>query len=460
MPQPPLKVDQIQIEPGAVDGPRFIQRASDGSLQFIDPLVPAGLTLTQLTGLKAIAGVLIAGNGPGASFPTIGQCLDNVPDTSSPSHPWVILIMPGNYAETVNIVRDGVTLIGLGGVNILPLVSVPNAPGAYHTVVVQAALGTIPTQVVFRDINFVNIHDNFACVRIVGGLNSTVGLNGILFDNCTFAATAAGGNREIWATAVNDIVVTGGNMGAAGTANLARTVFENVSRVQVERVTDINNLYFTLNPNNDQPQGLGVGVPYGYTVKSCPGLGRLAASSGGAVQGVSFVYTAAIPLTAAVDVTALLHLDSLTLTTNQDGLGAPNLTLYGNSPGGTITAIATNCAFNQVTCDEDTYSNGVNLTAKHCEFFSTPVTSPASNIGGTRLTSGDIPVNFSNQSSLDVTLPYNFKGGNYHVFMTILTPGAGGLPWITGQSASGFTINFSASVSLQMRWLADEAFDE
>ena len=172
MAQDPMLVDQLQIEPGAA-GTRLIRRAADGSIEFLDAVVTGGITLQQLAGLQSVGGVLVVGkSGAGAEFSTIQAAADAVPVTAGPLEPYVILIGPGVYNETVNLVRDWVFLVGLGGAVLEPAEPVPNGPGAYHTVVIQEDLGTIPKHIVLRNLTIRNYHNSFACVRVFGGAGS------------------------------------------------------------------------------------------------------------------------------------------------------------------------------------------------------------------------------------------------------------------------------------------------
>jgi hypothetical protein len=217
MAQNPFKVDQLQIEPGA-SGTRLINKATDGSLQFLDAVITGGLTLKQLAGLRNVANVLIVGlSGAGAAYTTIQSALDAVPSTSSALNPYFVLVGPGVYSETINIVRDGVTIIGFGAViNAEELVA--DGPGAYHTVVMQASLGTIPRSATLINLEIGNIHQNYACLRIVGASGSNVGRSGIRLQNCCFKATSATGNKPIWATSANFITLEGGSMACHASA--------------------------------------------------------------------------------------------------------------------------------------------------------------------------------------------------------------------------------------------------
>ena len=131
MPQDPLLVDQISIDPSQA-GTRLISASVGGQLQFEDPNTGGPLTLSQFSGIGTIAGVRVVGqSGSGAQYTSIQQAHDAIPSTSSITNPWLILVMPGVYTENVVIYRDGVFLTGLGGVTIESLLeATPDAPGA------------------------------------------------------------------------------------------------------------------------------------------------------------------------------------------------------------------------------------------------------------------------------------------------------------------------------------------
>lgn len=207
MPQDPFKVDQLQIEPGST-GTRKVRRASDGSLEFVDPNITAGVTLKKLAGLKNIANMLVVGlSGIGVSYTTIQEALDAIPTNSSELNPYTVVVCPGVYAETVTIVRDGVTLLGLGDATIHPEVTTPNAEGADHTVIVQAGDGTIPKAVRLLNIRLVNVHDGYAALHINGN-DADVGITGVVLRDCVLDASesdevlpfsATNGNQlELW----------------------------------------------------------------------------------------------------------------------------------------------------------------------------------------------------------------------------------------------------------------------
>jgi hypothetical protein len=265
MAQNPFKVDQLQIEPGSA-GTRLINRAVDGSLQFKDAVITGGLTLKQLAGLRNMANVLVVGkSGAGAAYTTLQSALDAIPAGASTLNPYFVLLGPGVYSESINIVRDGVTIIGFGAViNAAELVA--DGPAAYHTIVVQTALGTTPQQVNLVNLEIGNIHQNFACVRVAGGAASNVGLYGINLVNCTLKASSALGNRPIWATSANHIIMDGGRMECGSSAiciveECASFLLKGVSRAPAMQL------------DWDNTGTLPSASPESYTLSGCTDLG-------------------------------------------------------------------------------------------------------------------------------------------------------------------------------------------
>ena len=266
MAQAPWKIDQLQIEPGAT-GTRLINRATDGSLQFTDPFVTGGITLAQLAGLKSMANVLMVGkSGAGAGFSTIQSALDTIPASSGPGNPYFVFVGPGVYQETVNIVRDGVFIFGFGAILQSLAEATPDGPGAYHTMVIQAALGTIPRLVEVYNLAITNAHTNYACVRIVGGAASEVGRYGILFQDCQLDATGSG--RPVWATSANYVRVKGGGM--SGCNPLALAFADNCAEFILDGVADV--------PNVEADYDTTGAVPFvtssAYRFNACGNLGR------------------------------------------------------------------------------------------------------------------------------------------------------------------------------------------
>lgn len=158
MAQSPLLVDAVQIEPGS-SGTRTISRdATAGALKLIDPLLPSGVLLSQLVGIRNITGIFVVGRaGDGAAYTSVQDALDAVPNTSTSLLPSLILIGPGVYQENLIIEKDGVALVGLGHVQILN-------DGAFDTVTVQASQDVTPQWTVLKDLEIKNTSNAKSCV--------------------------------------------------------------------------------------------------------------------------------------------------------------------------------------------------------------------------------------------------------------------------------------------------------
>jgi hypothetical protein len=165
MPQNPTLADQLQIEPGTTTyGTRLIDRdPTDGGLRFADPNVTAALK--DLVGTRNITGLFLVGRaGAGSPYTTIQDALDAVPDNSSALVPSLVLLSAGVYTENVVIEKDGVYLVGLGGVTITNAV-------ADATVTIQEAPTSVPNGAVLRNLTVVNTDDAQACVFVNGANN-------------------------------------------------------------------------------------------------------------------------------------------------------------------------------------------------------------------------------------------------------------------------------------------------
>ena len=141
MPQPPFLVDAVQIEPGSGDTLTISRDSTDGALKFVDAVLTGGALLPSLVGLRNITGVFIVGRaGDGAVYTSVQDALDAVPASSSAAAPSLILVMPGVYVENLTIERDGVYLVGLGGVTL-------RNTGANDTVEISASQDATPLAV-------------------------------------------------------------------------------------------------------------------------------------------------------------------------------------------------------------------------------------------------------------------------------------------------------------------------
>jgi len=126
MGQPPFRSDSFRIENAdAPPGDREVYANElTGSLMLKDPFNPTGVSLSALSGLsQAQNTIIVSPNGTGGSVgpsgqtvSTIQQGLDAVPTSSNKDNPWLVLVAPGLYVEDLYVVKDGVTLCGLGRV--------------------------------------------------------------------------------------------------------------------------------------------------------------------------------------------------------------------------------------------------------------------------------------------------------------------------------------------------------
>jgi hypothetical protein len=265
MAQDPFLIDQLDIEPSEAGTRRISRDAGTGGLAFQDAVVTTPITLASLAGLRNIANVLIVGkSGAGAQYTTVQSALDVVPSAASAANPYLVLVLPGVYDETINIVRDGVQLVGLGKPTLRSaLEATPDAPGNDHTVIVSAQLGTIPLATLIQGFTITNAHTNKACIRILGGAGSTVGSTGITIRDCDLHANSAVGNRTLWATALNSVLVYGGEW--SGANNLDLLLVQEVYGFLVKGVSNLGAVDLRYDTANDQPS-LGAGA---YRFEDC-----------------------------------------------------------------------------------------------------------------------------------------------------------------------------------------------
>lgn len=412
MAQDPFLVDQIQIEPGSA-GDRYIRRATDGSIEFVDAVVTGGITLSQLAGLRSIGKLLVVGkSGAGAEYSTVQAALDAIPATASTTNPYVVLIGPGVYKETINIVRDGVHLFGLGAVLQSEEEDNPNGPGAYHTIVIQSALGTTPTWVTLNNLRITNVHDTYACIRVEGGAASQVGEVGIFLNNCQIVASAAAGNRPIQGDTINRISMQGGSM--QGSDTLSQVLMENCAELTLSGVQDVPNLQFDYDTGDPTPNLAG-------SVCRLIGCGQL--GSGALSPQLSCDLTGAgqldiIGCTGGADI----RCDgdrSVTIRGSEVGdvnlLGSAALTLSGSTKGSTVTSAGT------ATLEEAVQRGTTAFAASASESVAFDTPQPDANYS--------------------VTIETDARPANDE------------FPWVTNKLASGFDINFNTAQTLGVTWV-------
>ena len=413
MAQGPFLIDQVQIEPGSV-GTRLISRdTGTGGLKLTDPL--GSLLLSQMAGLRNIANVLVVGkSGLGAQYTTIQSALDVVPSNASATNPYIVLVLPGRYDETVTIVRDGVRLVGLGQPEIRSLLeATPDAPGATHTVSIVAGLGSVPRSLIIEGFIISNVHSTKAAVRVTGADGSLVGNGDIVLRNCSVRANSAVGNYSLWANACNNIVVEGGAWSEA--SNLGLLLLREVSVFRATGVTGLGALDLQYDTSEDEPAN-GAGS---FVFNQCPDIA---------------INTALMtPVTVNCAGGGTVQFDSCSLNNpifnGNQSLTARGTTFLGLRLNDTVTATLLNC----------TRTGGLN-----------------NNVGAVldeHQRAGEVTFAATTDEAVAFDIP--FSDGNYQVaFEVDSQPVNDETPWVTGKAGAGFTVNFATAQTLTLSWLA------
>jgi len=212
MPQPPFLVDELQIEPGSGDTLTISRDSTDGAMALVDEVV--SVLLPDLVGLRNVTGVYIVGRaGDGSPHTSIQDAIDAVPTSSSASAPSLVMVMPGLYTENLTIQKDGVYLVGVGGVTI-------TNDGVSDTVEISAAIATTPQNTLLRGLTIQNTSAAGACVRILGADSFATGsatvVNAPLAtgDTLTIGGIALTGTAGTRTSGSNDFSVSGGSAAA------------------------------------------------------------------------------------------------------------------------------------------------------------------------------------------------------------------------------------------------------
>lgn len=403
MAQDPFKVDQVQIEPGS-GTTILIRRKSSSSppeLEFVDGVITGGLTLSSMASLSTIPNVYIVGtSGAGAEYTTIQDALDDIPVGASAANPYVVLVMSGVYTETVNLVRDGVHIIGLGRVVIA------NDSDDDHTLIISAQDGTIPLTVTLENLTITNDVNAKACVRISGGAGSTLGSGLITLRNCVLEATTT--NRTIWASSCNNLLVDGGRIGG-----LEMDLFAcyEVAQVRVENVHTMGGFLYRWDTGESLPSW----APVGCFVANCANIG------------------AGSDLSPPVTVTLEDGEASFV------GCGMGDVTISG-----TQTVTFENCSVRGTLSSQDTSTVNCILTRATTLTSAVGATVTPSILTGT--------ASFAGTSSEDVAFDASMSDADYTVSLTLKGDSGGVVPWVTAQLVSGFTINFGAAKTLDVDW--------
>lgn len=280
MPQDPFLIDQIDIEPGSAGTRRINRDAATGGLAFQDAVVTSPLTLAQLAGLRTITNVFTVGkSGAGSQYTTIQAAINAVPASASLTNPYLIIVMPGRYDETVNIARDGVHLVGIGQPELRSaLEATPDAVGNDHTLIISNALGTPPLFCLIRGFKITNAHTNKACIRVVGAAASTLlQTPGLYLEDCLLEANSGAGNYALWGTAAGRITAHGCTL--TNTSALSLLQLQEMSQTTWRDCSISPNVSVRYDTANDQPAGAGGSVVF----QNCPNI----AGNGSLVPSVS-----------------------------------------------------------------------------------------------------------------------------------------------------------------------------
>lgn len=157
MAQPPFLTDGVQIEPGSGQTLTITRDPTTGALRFVDHVLLGGVILPQLVGLRNVTGVYIVGRGgDGAPYTTIQDALDAIPTSSSLDEPSVVMVLPGQYEENILIQRDGVSVVGIGGVVV--------SSDSGSTIEISATLDSTPQNVTLQNLTV----QGDVCVSLVG----------------------------------------------------------------------------------------------------------------------------------------------------------------------------------------------------------------------------------------------------------------------------------------------------
>lgn len=210
MPQPPLLVDQLQIEPGSGDILTIDRDSTAGALKFVDAVVTAGVLLPSLVGIRNITGVYTVGRaGDGAMYSTVQSALDAIPaSTSSAASPSLVLIFPGVYQEDLTVTKDGVYMVGLGRARI-----VNNT--ATHTITVKASVLSTPQNILFQGLEVECTEAARASIYALGAdtfATGTVTVNGTPItagDTITVNGTVLTGFSGVRTSGSNNFSVNG-----------------------------------------------------------------------------------------------------------------------------------------------------------------------------------------------------------------------------------------------------------
>jgi len=416
MPQDPFLIDQIDIEPGSVGTRRINRDAGTGSLAFTDAVITTPVLLRQLAGLRTIANVSIVGKiGAGAQYITIQDAIDAIPGNASGTNPYIVIIMPGRYDETINITKDGVRLYGIGNPEIRSaLEATPNAAGNDHTIIISEQGGTTPLTTLIQGCVISNAHNNKACVRVVAlGAASMVGAHGISIKDCNLKANAAGGNYTVWATAVNRIILHGGHW--AEENNRGLLLVQEVSYLDMQGISGLGAVSLRYDTANNQPS-LGADS---YKITNCVAVGS------DTVLAPAFACD--------LDGAGVVSLSFCTLEGAQANFSGDQTVNFENSRVNILNLLETttfNAWHSLVAALKAPNANAV---------FDT------SSLTGTAA--------FAAVAFQDVVFDVPQSNIAFHVALELSSrPANDETPWISNKAVTGFRINFQTAQTLTVSW--------
>lgn len=390
MTQPPFQVDVLQLDPGSGDTLTVDRDPATHGMRFKDPSIPSGVLLSQLANLNTVTGVLTVGRGgSGATYSTLQAALNAVPTSSSATNPYVILVLPGTYTETLTWNKDGMTLLALGHVVIQPVSTAP-------VITITGAVGSTPLKATLQGVTVLQPQDGQPCVSLVGGAGSTVGSQGILFQDCTFKPTGIGG-VTILASAVNNLILR--NCRSDGASGSASMQISQCASLDVQGGL-IPSLQVDFNSSGTIPS-VSVGA---YRFSQCESIGAILST----LQGGG----------------------SIAITTCVTG----NVTINGNR-----TLVARGSTLGTLTV------NGTSAV--------TLVGSTRGAASGAGTLQEDRLVGTSAFSTTDTVLVTFAVPRASASFLVLFDAGPLGPPWAVSKTVNGFTIQFSTPVSTTVDWV-------
>ena len=393
MTQAPFQSDGLRIEPGSGQTLTITRDPATGSLRFRDAVITGGVNLSQLAGFSTVAGTYVVGkSGSGAQFTTIQAALNAVPVTSNDAAPSVIMVLPGLYTENLTWTKDGVTLLGVGLVRIVPALAQP-------TITIQAAVASRPHTATLQNLWLENPHNGVACVYVNGGAGSDIGDAGLYFRDCNFASSGAGG-YTVYADTVDYVYLDNcTTLGASSTATLY------ASQCALLRVT-----------GGDQR------------------LVQAEYDAGGVIPSVIGSSYELLGCRSVSNVLSTLTSAGSFLISGCNSVG--NVTVNGNR-----TLTAKNSALGNLVLGGTTAATLVNSTR--------------GTVGGAGKlnsnTSGTLA--FVASAAETFAFPVERTNANYAV---ALDTGIATTAYVSARSAVGFTVTFAAPVTTTMRWVLTE----